>query len=117
MKQLDMSPEALNDLQQTKAYIAVEYGEEFAKKILGNIMDSIGNLLAFPDAGISMFARYGIACDYLYIVSNRNYVFYRKEGECIRVIRVLNEKQDFMYNLFGIKTTSQETEDYWEKNE
>ncbi len=115
MKQLNLSPEALNDLQQTKAYIATEYGEDFAKKIVGNIMDSIGNLLMFPDTGVSMFARYGIACDYLYIVSNHNYVFYRKEGEYIRVIRVLNEKQDFMYTLFGIKTTSQETEDYWEE--
>ena len=93
----------------------MEYGEDFAKKIVGNIMDSIGNLLMFPDAGVNMFARYGIVCDYLYTVSNRNYVFYRKEGEYIRVIRVLNEKQDFMYTLFGIKTTSQETEDYWEE--
>ena len=115
MKQLDLSPEALNDLQQTKAYIITEYGEDFAKKILGNIMDSIGNLLAFPDVGVSIFVRYGIDCDYLFIVSNRNYVFYRKEGEFIRVIRVLNEKQDFMYILFGIKTTSRETEDYWEE--
>lgn len=115
MKQLDLSPEALNDLQQTKAYITMEYGEDFAKKIVGNIMDSIGNFLMFPDAGVNMFARYGIVCDYLYTVSNRNYVFYRKEGEYIRVIRVLNEKQDFMYTLFGIKTTSQETEDYWEE--
>ncbi len=115
MKQLDLSPEAINDLQSTKSYILTEYGEDFAKKIVGNIMDSIGNLLVFPDAGVSISSRYGIACDYLYIVSNRNYVFYRKEGESIRVIRVLNEKHDFMYTLFGIKTTSQETEDYWEE--
>lgn len=113
--QLDLSPEALNDLQQTKEYITTEYGGDFAKKIVGNIMDAIGNLLMFPDAGMSIFARYGIVSDYLYIVSNRNYVFYRKEGEFIRVIRVLNEKQDFIYTLLGIKTTSQETEDYWEE--
>ncbi len=113
MRQLDLSPEALNDLQQTKECIAMEHGEEFAKKIIGNIMDSIGNLLMFPEVGVRIFARYGIACDYLYIVTNRNYVFYRKEREFIRIIRVLNEKQDFMYTLFGIKTTSQEAEDYW----
>ncbi len=115
MKQLDLSPEAIIDLQETKAYIALEHGENFAKKIVGKIMDSIGNLLIFSNSGISMFTRYGITCDYLYIVSNHNYVFYRKEGEFIRIIRVLNEKQDFMYTLFGIKTTTQETEDYWEE--
>ncbi len=115
MKKLDLSPEALNDLQQTKVYITTEYGEESAKKIIGNIMGSIDNLLVFADAGVSLFARYGIVCDYLYIVSNHNYVFYRKEGEFIKIIRVLNEKQDFMYILFGIKTTSQEGLDYWEE--
>ncbi len=115
MMKLDLSPESINDLQMTKAYITAEHGKNFAVKIVGNIMDSIGNLQLFPDVGISIFSRYGIECDYFYIVSNHNYVFYRKEGEYIKVIRVLNEKQDFMYILFGIKTTTQETEEYWEE--
>ena len=115
MKNIDLSPEALNDLRRIKAYITAEYGENSAQKIVGSIMDSIDNLRIFPDIGTSIFERYGIECDYLHVVSNHNYIFYRNEGESVRVIRVLNERQDFMYTLFGITTTTQETEDYWDE--
>ena len=31
----------------------------------------------------------------------------------VRVIRILNEKQDFLQILFGISSISEEGEDYW----
>ncbi len=31
----------------------------------------------------------------------------------IMILEIFNEKEDFMYQLFGIVTTSQETIDYW----
>ncbi|MCD8131270.1 MAG: type II toxin-antitoxin system RelE/ParE family toxin [Lachnospiraceae bacterium] len=113
MKKLDMSPEALMDLQSRKAWLAGEFGEKISESIIGQIMDSIGNLLIFPDSGVSLYARYGIECDYFYIVSKKNYIFFRQEEESIKIIRVLDERQDFMDTLFHIRTTTQETEDYW----
>ncbi len=115
MNRIDLSPEALEDLQRLEEYLENEYGKDSAETIVGKVMDSIGNLLQFPDSGVSVFEKYNIICDYLYIVASHNYVFYRKERDVIRVIRVLNEKQDFMYILFGIKSTLQETEDYWKE--
>lgn len=44
-----------------------------------------------------------------------NYTFYRIEADKIKIVRILNEKQDFMNILFGIRTTSQETDDYWDE--
>ncbi len=41
-----------------------------------------------------------------------NYVFYRVEPDCIYVVNIYNEREDFMMDLFGIKTTSKETEDF-----
>lgn len=35
------------------------------------------------------------------------------EDDAIRVINIYNEKEDFMWWLFGVDTISQETIDYW----
>ena len=37
----------------------------------------------------------------------------RIEEKSVRVIRVLNEKRDFLYVFFGIRMSSEESEDYW----
>ncbi len=110
---IEYSPASIHDLQQTKAYITGAFHADLATSVISKIMDRIDGLGDFPDMGISVSQRFGIDCDYFYLVANRNYVFYRQEGDCIKIIRILNERQDFMYILFGIRTTSQETEDYW----
>lgn len=42
-----------------------------------------------------------------------NYAFYRIEGDVVRITDIYNEREDFMWKLFGIQTTTQESEDYW----
>lgn len=42
-----------------------------------------------------------------------NYAFYRIEENVVRITDIFNKREDFMWKLFGIKTTTQETEDYW----
>lgn len=56
---------------------------------------------------------YNIDTDYCYIFIRHNYVFYRKDSNNIYVVTMYNEREDYMMSLLGIKTTSQETEDYW----
>lgn len=51
--------------------------------------------------------------DYHYLIVKPNYVFYRVEGETVRIIRVLNERQDFLQILFGFSSVSEKGEDYW----
>ncbi len=113
MKKIDFTPESILDLQKIKAYVEEKFGEKVADSVIKRIVNSIETLQALPDSGIDMLARYGINTDYLCLITNGNYVFYRNEYDIVKIIRVLNEKQDFLYILFGIKTTSQETEDYW----
>lgn len=50
--------------------------------------------------------------DYYYLLIKSNYVFYRIEGDTVKIIRVLNEKQDFLQILFGISSIFEE-ENYW----
>jgi len=47
------------------------------------------------------------------LVIKPNYIFYRIENDTVRVIRILNEKQDFLQILFGISSISEEGENYW----
>ena len=51
---------------------------------------------------------YGIECDYRYIYAGRNYLFYRIESDKIIIAEMFDEREDFMYKLFGIITTTQE---------
>ena len=58
---------------------------------------------------------YGIECDYRYIYAGRNYLFYRIESDKIIIAEMFDEREDFMYKLFGITTTTQESLDYWDE--
>lgn len=44
---------------------------------------------------------------------NHNYVFYRIEPEKIMIVEMFDEREDFMYQLFGISTRTKESMDYW----
>ena len=48
----------------------------------------------------------------LYVL--RNYVFYQIKDDFIMIVDIYNEKEDFMWELFGIKTRAEEAENYWE---
>jgi plasmid stabilization system protein ParE len=36
----------------------------------------------------------------MYLVIEKNYVFYRNEDQCVKIIRVLDTRQDYMRALF-----------------
>jgi plasmid stabilization system protein ParE len=44
-----------------------------------------------------------VSTDYRYLFTEKNYVFYYLEADKIRVVRILNEQQDYMMQLFGIR--------------
>ncbi|MBO6148880.1 MAG: hypothetical protein J6O55_06040 [Lachnospiraceae bacterium] len=77
------------------------------------IGDRVRSLCEHGQAGISVRNSYGVDTDCLCIFVAKNYIFYRIEKNCIYIVNIYSEREDFMMNLFGIKTTSQETEDYW----
>ena len=53
-----------------------------------------------------------IESDYRYIYAECNYLFYRIESDKIIIVEMFDEREDFMYKLFGIITTTQESLDY-----
>lgn len=113
MKKIKYTPDAADKLRGIKSAISAEYGSKKAKLIVGQITAAIRGLTDNENKGPSVEAMFNIPTDYRYLYVSKNYVFYNLEDEYIRIINIYNEKEDFMWLLFGIDTTSQETLDYW----
>lgn len=90
-----------------------EHGQFTADRVSNSISTSLSELKKFPEIGTSMRERYQLDCDYYMLFVEHNYFIYRILEDAVIVLEIFNEKEDFMYQLFGIVTTSQETLDYW----
>lgn len=113
MKKIQYTPDAAEKLRELKKAISQEYGTETAKKIVKSITDAIRGLCEHEEKGPEVSRMLNVATDYRYLFVSKNYVFYRIEDKYIRIINLYHEKEDFMWQLFGIDTTPQETRDYW----
>lgn len=106
---------ALLKRKAIKKDIKERYGKERADKFSEHISKSIAELKKFPELGTSLRDKYDLDCDYYMFFIEHNYFIYRILDELILVLEIFNEKEDFMYQLFGVVTTSQETLDYWDE--
>lgn len=101
MFKIQYSPQALDDLQRLQVYITTNWGDSVSKKILTKITSDIRRLERYPMSGVNLGKNIDITTDYHYLFSEKNYVFYRIEIDKILIIRVISEKQDYLYQLFG----------------
>lgn len=115
MKRIKYTPDAAEKLREIKKTISQKYGTELATKTVKTITDAIRGLAEYEKKGIEVAKMFEIATDYRYLFVAKNYVFYRIEEQYIRIINIYNEREDFMWQLFGIDTTPQETLDYWKE--
>ena len=100
-------------MRALKATISQEYGVDNARKIVKNITDAIRGLSDYEEKEPEVSKMFDVVSDYRYIFVSKNYVFYRIEEKYIRIINLYHEKEDFMWQLFGVDTTPQDTIDYW----
>ena len=108
MMELKYTPKAKEDLQNVKHSVLEHCGsEEIAVKVLREITKTVRNLAVFPYMGTELVKITGVLTDYRSLFCRHNYIFYRIEENCILIIRILNEKQDYMRILFGIKETEE----------
>ncbi|MBR6627634.1 MAG: type II toxin-antitoxin system RelE/ParE family toxin [Lachnospiraceae bacterium] len=114
MKKIMYTPDAADKLRELKRAISQEYGTDTAKKIIRSITDAIKGLSDYEEKGPEVSKIFDVITDYRYLFVSRNYVFYRIEDKYIRIINLYHEKEDFMWQLFGIDTTPKETIDYWD---
>lgn len=102
MMRVNYTPESIHDLQNVKASVIDAFmDEKLAEDTVRAIMKSIRNLELFPYMGTEVILSGGIVTGYRQMFCKHNYVFYRIEPECVAIVRVLHERQDFMQILFA----------------
>ena len=113
MKKIKYTPDAADKLRELKKAITQSYGADKAIEIVKKITDAIRELGTNEKKGPAVSQMFGVYTDYRFLFISHNYVFYRIEDECIRIVNLYHEREDFMWKLFGIETVQQETLDYW----
>lgn len=113
MPKLIYAPKALDDLQGVKTYITNQFDSDRANVCVREITSAARQLEKFPEEGLRLGDLIEYSTDYHYLVVKPNYIFYRIEDDIVRIIRILNEKQDFLQILFGISNVSEKGDDYW----
>lgn len=113
MKKLEYSQVVRRKLKALKVRLTDEFGSEAARKALKKITDAARGLEDFAEKGVSVSSLYDIDCDYRYLYAGHNYLFYRIEKDRIIIVEMFDEREDFIYKLFGISSISQDSLDYW----
>lgn len=102
MVEIKFSPEAIADLQQTKAYITEELcNEQAAVSTVAKITKRIRMLADFPESGAPLSSVIDIETDYRYLVCGNYTAFYRFENNTVFIVRVLYGRRNFIQILFG----------------
>lgn len=103
MYKIQYSPRAKEDLLKIKHYIIDEFDREIAANKLKSIITKINNLEEYPLMGRPLSNMIDVPTDYMYLVIDKNYVFYRNEDHCVKIVRILDTRQDYMRALFNIR--------------
>ena len=116
MKKVEYSLIVRQKLKDLRKDLTERYGEVVSKRSVKRITDAARGLGVFETKGVSVSAMYDIDCDYRVLYAGHNYLFYRIESDKIIIVEMFDEREDFMWKLFGIDTTPKETYDYWDDN-
>lgn len=100
---IEYTPESLRDLQKIREIIIDRFmDEKIALKVQKDITQSIRKLEIFPNMGEDLSETVKAGEGYRFLFCRKNYIFYRIEGDTVRIVRILNEKREFVRILFGI---------------
>lgn len=114
MKRLLYSPDYTDKIRILKHYLDTRFGPRVRKQIVRDIGTQVRALRENENLGYSVRDMYGVDTDCLCFFIRKNYVFYKVDKNSIYIINIYNEREDFMMNMFGIKTSSEDSEEYWD---
>ncbi len=91
---------AKEDLLKLRKYIQEEFDKKTANDSMKNLLESIKKFSEFPLLGRPLTNIIDMPTEYMYYVAGKNYVFYRLEERSVKVIRILDTRQDYVQILF-----------------
>ena len=110
---LEYSQIVRRKMKSLKDYLTTEYGLDTATETLKKITSAAKGLQKYPNKGKALSSLFDVDTDFKFLFVAHNYLFYYIEGDTIYVAEMFNEREDFMYHLFGISSHTPESEDYW----
>lgn len=117
MKKLVYSPQYKRRLTEIRKYLDAHFGVDVRKKALRTITDRLHQIQRHEGSGVSLKDLYGINTEYRYVFVAHNYVFYKIEADCVHILTIYNEREDFLLDIFGISSIDQDAEAYWDEVE
>ena len=115
LKRVEYSLIVRKKLKKLRKELTMKFGEDISRRSVKRITDAARTLGMFETKGKEVSAIYNIDCDYRFLYVGHNYLFYRIEQNQVVVVEMFDEREDFMWKLFGIRTTLQETYDFWDE--
>ena len=117
MRKVIIENEVVNQLVGLRQKLITSQGMSKGENTFQKIISSIDNLGIYSTLGRNIKIYYNVDCpDHWYLlISHRNYFVFSKTEELITVLKMYDEKQDFINDLFGISMRSRESIDYWEE--
>ena len=115
MKKIVYSRDYKEKLVVIRNWLDLRFGKDARTKHMMAIKSRLTSLKEFPEQGISVRAMFGVDSDYEFIYVSHNYIFYFQDDAVIHIVNIYDDREDFMYKLFGIRTTSEEANQYWQE--
>lgn len=96
------SAAAVADLDEIRDWVAGETGDDAgARAVARRVAERAGLLGGFPEMGRVLPETLGVGKGYRHLVAGAWRVFYRVEGETVRIDRILHSRRNHMQALFG----------------
>ena len=114
MKKIVYSQDYKEKLEVLRDWLDLRFGRSTRAKHMAEIKKRLTSLKQSPAQGMSVRAMFGVDSDYEFIFVSHNYIFYYQNEEVIYIVNIYDDREDFMYKLFGIRTIAEETEQYWQ---
>ncbi len=102
MFEVKVSPQAVEDLLEIKDYIENELLNPIAaQNTVEKIVEIFEDLANYPEIGIPVERYVSFSTDYKFVLANNYFIFYRIKEDCVKVIRIMYSRRDFVKILFG----------------
>ena len=96
-----VTPTALNDLKEIKAYIENDLSNPIAaNNVIKRIIEDYSSLEISLHMGPSLSTKVPFDTDYRFIVSGNYLVFYKADDEFVSIYRILYGRRDYLKIIF-----------------
>ena len=100
-------------MKALKKYLTEQFDKDTAIKGLKAITNAARKLADFPNKGEAVSELFDVDTDFRCLYVNHNYLFYYLEDNRVIIAEMFDEREDFMYKLFGISSESEGSTEYW----